>query len=52
MPTIDVTYNDGSSERIQHVTDWDVHESGRLIMWNAAGDLVGERTDVATAVYD
>ena len=52
MPIIDVTYRDGSSERIHDVMAWDVHKSGRLVMWNAEGGLTGEREDVASAEFN
>ncbi|HET6561663.1 MAG TPA: hypothetical protein VFG72_07290 [Marmoricola sp.] len=52
MLTIVVTYTDGSSERIQGATDWDVTKDGHLTAWDDAGDVVAERDDVTTALHD
>lgn len=51
--TVFVTYRDGATEplRFEGPTDWDVRD-GRLVAWNESGDVVAERDNVVTAIYD
>jgi hypothetical protein len=48
-----VTYQDGATEtlRFKGPTDWDVRD-GHLVAWNETGDVVEERDNVVTAIYD
>ncbi len=51
--TVIVTYEDGGTEplRFQGPTQWDVRD-GHLTAWNENGDVVAERDNVVTAVFD
>jgi hypothetical protein len=53
MMTVVVTYQDGATEklRFEGPTQWDVRE-GHLEALNETGDVVAERHNVVTAVYD
>jgi hypothetical protein len=53
MMTVVVTYQDGATEqlRFEGPTQWDVRE-GHMEAWNETGDVVAERHNVVTAVYD
>jgi hypothetical protein len=48
--TIVLTFENGSTERISKVTQWDLRSDGRLIAWNDDESTVVEREQVVSAV--